>query len=64
MLRFLRPLFFTCDSDNINLLLKHIPSVDNTLADYLSRYQIDRFRLAHPSADPDASIIPDIALTF
>ena len=30
MLRFLRPLFFTCAAANINLFLQHIPGIDNT----------------------------------
>lgn len=59
MLRFLRPLFFLCASHNINLSLFHIDGHHNLLADFLSRFQLDRFREAHPHADAQTTPIPD-----
>ena len=64
MLRFLRPLFFHCASANINLLVKHIPGIYNTLPDLLSRSQVERFRSSFPQADALPTPIPAVVWTF
>ena len=38
-------------SRNINLLMIHIPGVDNSQADALSRFQVETFRTLNPLAN-------------
>ena len=42
----------------------HIPGLDNSIADSLSRFQMDRFRTLAPSASPTASTIPPSAMNL
>ena len=42
----------------------HIPGLDNSIADSLSRFQMDRFRTMAPSASPTASAIPPSAMSI
>ena len=57
-MRLIRALFLRSARANANLLLVHIPGHYNTLADYLSRLQVRRFREAHPTADEEPSQTP------
>ena len=59
MLRILRALFFLCARSNIHLCLVHVEGQRNTLADLLSRFQFEKFREAHPSADADPHPVPE-----
>ena len=45
---------------NFTFTATHIPGLDNSIADSLSRFQMDRFRSLAPSASPTASAIPPI----
>ena len=63
-MRFMRPLFSLCASHNINLLLHHIPGHSNVLADLLSRSLVQKFREAHPSAEPLPTLIPPVVWTY
>ena len=58
IMRLIRALFLRSARANTNLLLAHIPGHFNTLADHLSRLQVRRFRVAHPTADEEPSPIP------
>lgn len=51
VVRLLRHLVLRCLQLNIFLYAVHLPGVDNTLADALSRFQWDKFRDLAPSAD-------------
>ena len=39
---------------NFTFTAIHIPSLDNSIADSLSRFQMDRFRTLAPTASPSA----------
>ena len=48
-----------CLKWNIMFKAEYVPGIDNTLADSLSRLQIERFRRLHPTADPEPKALPD-----
>ena len=43
---------------NFTFTAKHVPGVDNSIADSLSRFQMSRFRLLAPDASPVPCLIP------
>ena len=43
---------------NFNFTARHVPGVDNSIADSLSRFQMSRFRSLAPDASPDPCPIP------
>ena len=43
---------------NFNFTARHVPEVDNSIADSLSRFQMSRFRSLAPDASPDPCPIP------
>ena len=47
----LRSIFFTCQQQNIDLTVHHVPGKANTVADALSRQHWNTFRSLLPSAD-------------
>ena len=49
---------------NFAFTATHIPGLDNSIADSLSRFQMDRFRTLAPSASPTASTIPPSAMNI
>ena len=49
---------------NFAFTASHIPGLDNSIADSLSRFQMDRFRTLAPSASPTASAIPPSAMNI
>ena len=51
VMKIIRALFFFTASRNINLLMIHIPGVDNSQADALSRFQVETFRTLNPTAN-------------
>ena len=53
LMRLIRSLFFTAAQHNFTLLISHIPGVDNSVADALSRLQFHRFHQLAPEADPE-----------
>ena len=61
VMRLIRALFLRTARSNTNLLLLHIPGHSNVLADALSRLQVRRFQLLHPSAEESPTPLhPDI----
>ena len=52
VMRIIREIFMVTAILNINLIMKHIPGKDNTLADKLSRLQVQAFRMEFPQAEP------------
>ena len=44
---------------NFTLNAKHVPGLDNSVADALSRFQMHRFRQLAPTASPQATAIPE-----
>ena len=63
IMRLVRALFYFTAKNNINILMHHIPGQTNTLADLLSRLQVDRFHRLHPSAESiPTPISPDVWL--
>ena len=53
-----RPLVLACLKYNIFFKARHIPGVENTLADALSRLQVQKFRHLAPSARQEPDLIP------
>ena len=53
-----RKLFFIAAKHNFTINIKHIPGTDNSIADALSRLQMDRFRQLAPTASPTETTIP------
>ena len=54
----LRPLVLACLRFNINFAARHIPGRFNTLADMLSRSQVDKFRELAPWANLNPVEVP------
>ena len=59
MMRILRAMFMLTASTNIRLSFRHIPGSSNTHSDFLSRLQVQEFRLSMPTADPSPSTVPE-----
>ena len=57
-----RDLVLTSLRHNILFRPYHIPGVDNTRADLISRLQIVDFRKAFPDADPEPTHVPETLL--
>lgn len=57
-----RYLFYVCATHNIMLRVVHIAGVDNSIADSLSRLQIDKFRQLDPQASRYQTFLPRINL--
>jgi len=51
-MQLIRALVFVASQCGFDFRTQHIAGASNTLADALSRLQIDRFRQAFPSANP------------
>ena len=49
---------------NFTFTAKHIPGLDNSIADSLSRFQMDRFHLLAPNASPTPCTIPPSAMAI
>ena len=54
----LRPLVVACLRFNINFAARHIPGQTNTVADKLSRLQVDEFRQLAPWAKVNPVEVP------
>ena len=59
VMRLIRALFTFTAERNINLVLTHIPGVQNVAADFLSRLQVERFRQSYPRSNPSPDIPAD-----
>lgn len=57
-----RDVVLTALRHNILFRAFHIPGVDNTRADLISRLQILEFRKAFPAADPEPTAVPETLL--
>ena len=57
-----RDLVLTSLRHNIVFRAYHVPGVDNTRADLISRFQIMEFRKAFPEADLDPTPVPETLL--
>lgn len=58
-----RALLFIAARHNFHVVIRHIPGIDNSIADSLSRLQLSRFHTLAPQADPLPTPIP-ANLTF
>ena len=58
MLAIIRTMFFFAAKHNINILMRHIPGVNNRDADMLSRFQVHAFKADNPLADEWPTEIP------
>ena len=55
-------LVLTSLQHNIVFRAKHIEGVRNTLADYLSRFQVNKFQELYPGVDPQPTSVPESLL--
>ena len=53
-----RKLVVRCLELNIHFKARHVPGLDNGIADALSRFQMTRFRQLAPGADPTITPLP------
>ncbi len=60
----LRKLFFISAKHQFTINITHIPGLDNSIADSLSRLQVSRFRQLAPNADHHQTQIPPEAWSF
>ena len=49
---------------NFSFTARHIPGLDNSIADSLSRFQMGRFRHLAPNASPSPCVIPPSATSI
>ena len=54
----LRPLILCCLRHNIFFKARHVPGLENSRADFISRFQIDSFKAITPDADPFPTPVP------
>ena len=59
----LRRMFLLAASNSFTFCAVHVPGKQNAMADSLSRFRLQVFRLLHPSADPSLTIVPDALVT-
>ena len=52
IMQLVRPFVLQCLHFNVSVKAAHVPGQANIIADALSRFQMERFRLAAPHADP------------
>ena len=57
VMKIVRAMFMFAAQRNTNILLQHVPGRDNILADSLSRFQVNRFRTALPTADLEPTLV-------
>ena len=55
----IRDLVLTSLRYNILFRARHIPGLNNTRADYISRFQIDKFKKLSPGADELPTVVPE-----
>ena len=58
IMKLVRFLVLRCLELDIHFKARHVPGVDNSIADALSRFQMDRFRRLAPGADPVMTPLP------
>lgn len=51
-------LFFLAARNSFNIAIKHLPGIDNSIADALSCQQVHHFKQMAPEAEADATTIP------
>ena len=63
LMHLVRALFFVAAHHNFHITISHIAGTDNSIADALSRFHMQRFSQLAPDADQEATTIP-AQLTF
>ncbi len=63
LMHLVRALFYVAATHNFHVTITHIYGTDNSIADALSRFQMQRFLRLAPQADPNPTPIP-ARLTF
>ena len=58
IMKLVRTLVIRCLGLNILFKARHVPGIDNGIADALSRFQMTRFRQLAPGADPTITPLP------
>ncbi len=58
LMNLVRALFFIAAQHNFHVMIIHIPGVDNSIADALSRFQMNRFHQLAPDAEEQPTPTP------
>jgi hypothetical protein len=58
LMTLVRNTFFEAANNQFSLSLKYIPGKRNTVADNISRFQVQQFKAAVPEADPTPTTLP------
>ncbi len=58
IMHLVRSMVLHCLEFNFHFKARHVPGVDNSIADALSRFQMERFRRLAPGADPVMTPLP------
>ena len=64
LMNLVRKLFFIAALNNFHIIIQHIPGIDNSIADALSRSQIERFRSLAPETELHQTGIPAQAMSL
>ena len=64
VMHFIRRLVLKALTSNINVKAIHVQGSKNKLSDYLSRLQVDRFKMLHPIADVEPSQVQPLPLSL
>lgn len=64
LMSLIRQTLFVAATHSFDLQVIHVPGVENSAADALSRLQIDRFRQLHPSAAATPTLVPQSLTAF
>lgn len=59
VLHLLKKLVRVCLRRNVYFTAKHVPGVDNTVADALSHFKLAEFRARWPQADDRMTVFPE-----
>ncbi|XP_033749212.1 uncharacterized protein LOC117333903 [Pecten maximus] len=61
IMNLMRKLTFCSMSNNFIVHARHIPGIDNSIADAISRFQMEKFRHLAPHADPFPTLCPPLS---
>ena len=64
LMSLIRPTLFVAATHSFDLQVTHVPGVENSAADALSRLQIGRFRQLHPLASATPTPVPQSLTDF
>ena len=58
IMQLVRSIFYEAAKGNFHVMIAHVSGIDNSIADALSRLQMERFRALVPEADAGPTPVP------